>query len=86
MKMEYKKPMVAVEHYKLSQSIAACSIQINSLDNMCVIRDNDSPPEMRSIALLYPEYFSTDCASNAAHIQGNDSICFHTQVSACFTS
>ena len=86
MKMEYKKPMVAVEHYKLSQSIAACSIQINALDNMCVVRDKDSPPEMRSMALLYPEYFSTDCASNTAYIQGSDSICYHTQVSACFTS
>lgn len=86
MKMEYQKPMVAVEHYKLSQSIAACAIQINSLSNACVVKDKDSPPEMRSIAYLYSEYFSSDCQTNAATIQGNDSICYHTQVSACFTS
>ncbi len=86
MKMEYKKPMVAVEHYKLSQSIAACVIQINSLVNACVVRDEDTPPEMRSIAYVFPEYFSVDCAINAAHIQDNDKICVHTQVSAAFTS
>ena len=86
MKMEYQKPMVAVEHYKLSQSIAACSIKINSLDHACVVKDVDSPPEMRSIAYLYPEYFSVDCTTNAAYIQNNDSICYHTQVSAAFTS
>ncbi len=86
MKMEYQKPIVAVEHYKLSQSIAACSIQINSLSHACVLNDDDTPPEMRSIAYLFPEYFSSDCSENAAHIQDYDSICAHTQVSACFTS
>ncbi len=86
MKMQYQKPLVAVEHYKLSQSIAACSIRINSLDNACVVNDDDTPPEMRSIAYIYPEYFSSPCISNAAHIQDNDSICYHTQVSATFTS
>lgn len=84
--MEYQKPIVAVEHYKLSQSIAACSIKINSLDNACVVYDNDTPNEMRSIAYLYPEYFSTPCQTNAATIQDNDSICYHTQVSSAFTS
>lgn len=86
MKMEYQKPMVAVEHYKLSQSIAACVIQINSLDNACVVDDDDTPPEMRSTAIYYPEYFSTGCIENAAYVQDNDSICYHTQVSAAFTS
>lgn len=86
MKLQYLKPMAAVEHYKLSQSIAACTIHINSLDNACVLNDDDTPPEMRSIAYTYREYFSLGCEINAAHIQENDKICVHTQINSTFTS
>ncbi len=86
MKMKYQKPLVAVEHYKLSQSIAACAIQINSLDNVCVRNDDDTPQQVRDSAFVFPELFSTPCEENAAHIQDNDSICYHTAISACFTS
>lgn len=86
MKKKYQKPMVAVEFYKLSQSIAACTIKIGFLDNQCVVNDPDSPIEMRSLAYAYPEYFSTDCAIYYNNIQDNDSLCFHTQANATFTS
>ena len=84
--MKYEKPMAAVEFYRLSQSIAACTIKISYLDWECVVKDNDSPPEMRSFAYLYHNYFSTPCDINCASIQENDKICVHTQVNAAFTS
>ena len=84
--MKYEKPMAAIEFYQLSQSIAACSIGISYLDRNCVINDDDTPAETRSIALFYPQYFSTPCEKNATVIQGNDFICVHTQVNALFTS
>lgn len=86
LKMKYEKPMAAIEFYQLSQSIAACSIGISYLNRDCVISDNDTPDETRSIALLYPEYFSSPCVKNATAMQGNDFICVHTQVNALFTS
>ena len=86
MKAKYEKPMALVEFYKLSQSIASCDIHINSLDNACVIFDSDTPDEMRSYALDYEVYFSTQCAIVCTNNPEYDSLCYHTQVNACFTS
>lgn len=88
MKMKYQKPTAAVEYYKLSQSIAACSIHINALDNNCVVFDDDTPEEMRSYALSYPDYFSIGCAEvcTSPDHYDYDGLCYHTQVNACFTS
>lgn len=84
--MKYEKPMAAVEFYSLSQSIAACTIRISYLDNNCVVKDSDTPVETRSFAYIYRDYFSIDCTKNATVMQGNDSLCYHTQVNAMFTS
>jgi hypothetical protein len=86
MKKTYQKPMVAVEFYKLSQSIASCSIKINLLNNQCVVNDPDTPVEMRSLAYAYPEYFSSDCYTHYHNIQSDDPMCYHTQANATFTS
>lgn len=86
MKRAYTKPMVIAENFTLSSSIAACSIKIGFLDNACVVRDPDTPPEMRSFALMQPVYFSHVCEIDSANIQLNDSLCIHTQTAATFTS
>lgn len=86
MKMEYQKPMAAVEFYQLSQSIAACAIKINLLDNSCVVYDADTPEEMRSIAFDFPNYFSTPCDIVCTNNQNYDGLCYHTQLNATFTS
>ena len=86
MKIKYEKPVAAVEFYKLSQSIAACDIKINYLDNMCVVKDNDAPNEMRSFALNYPSYFSTMCDIVCTNNPDYDALCYHTQVNASFVS
>ena len=86
MKIKYEKPQALVEFYKLSQSIASCDIHINYLSNNCVILDNDTPDLMRSYALDSPAYFSTDCNIICTNNPDYDTLCYHTQVSACFTS
>lgn len=86
MKRKYVKPMAAVEFYKLSQSIAACTINIGLLDSQCVANDPDAPVELRSVAWAFPEYFSTPCDIHYNNIQQNDGICAHTSASALFTS
>ena len=86
MKMEYQKPMAAVEFYQLSQSIAACAIKINLLDNQCVLNSQNTPEEMRGIAYFYPNYFSTGCSTVCTNNPDFDGICYHTQLNATFTS
>lgn len=86
MKKTYVKPLAAVEFYALSQSIAGCGIAVGLLDNKCVVSDSDTPDETRSFALIYPNYFSSSCYTDASNIQQNDSLCYHTQVAALFTS
>lgn len=86
MKMKYQKPMVAVEHYKLSQSIAACVIHIGLTNNSCVLHDKDTPVEVKSFAYTYANYFGVTCDDNCATVQDNEKICYHTSVNALFTS
>ncbi len=86
MKKTYSKPVAAVEFYKLSQSIAACAIKISYLDNACVVKDNDTPIQMRSYALVDPLSFTSVCMDNMLLSPDNDSLCYHTQVAATFTS
>lgn len=86
MKMEYQKPMAAVEFYHLSQSIAACAIRINLLSNACVVNDNDTPEQTRGNAFLYPNLFSTGCDTVCTNNPEYDGLCYHTQLNALFTS
>ena len=94
MKLHYQKPMVAVEHFSLSQSIAGCSIKIGFASNTCVQNDSDTPPEMLSIAVQNPLYFAEGCTEGGQldvitnEIPGvpHTMLCYHTQTSATFTS
>ncbi len=88
MKMKYEKPMASVELYKLSQSIAACAIKISLMSNACVVADPDTPDETRGISYVISDYFLPigGCIEDATNTQDNESICYHTQVNAMFTS
>jgi hypothetical protein len=94
MKLSYQKPLVAVERFELSQSIAACTIKIGFASNTCVQNDADTPPEMRSVAIQNPMYFADKC-NEAGHFDvindfvpglTKDQLCYHTQTNATFTS
>lgn len=94
MKLSYQKPMVAVEHFSLSQSIAGCTIKIGFGSNACVQGDSDTPPEMMSIAVRNPLYFAEGCTEGGQlDVINNDipgvpktKLCYHTQTNATFTS
>ena len=87
MKKKYQKPFAAVEHYKLSQSIAACSIIVGLTNNSCVVASSNVPDQTRAFAMTWPAYFQgTSCDKDVASIQDNDSLCYHTQAAALFTS
>lgn len=85
MKKQYQKPMIAVEHYELTQSIASCSIKIGFLDSICVIKDSDSTPEMRDLAMNFM-FTSGKCVNDAIIGSDEDGVCYHTNINAAFSS
>lgn len=88
MKIKYEKPLVAVEHYELSQAIASCIIKIGpNGSNACVRTDADTPGAMRSWANS-GWFADSSCDPNSLVSIGQtfDGICYHTQANAAFQS
>lgn len=85
MKKPYRKPMLAVEHYSLTQSISSCvGIKINSVNAECVLKDPDSPNDMINWAHRNG-FIGNACATDLSGYR-NDTMCYHTSINAAFTS
>ena len=86
MKRSYVKPMIAVEHYALSQTIASCFTKIGFLDSECVIKDPDATDQMKDLA--WSGFFtdSNNCVDFPTGMDEFDSICYHTNAGAAFNS
>ena len=82
-KKQYEKPMLAVEYYQLSQSIAACATKIGFLDSDCVKNDPDATNKMKDLA--WEDYF-VECIESPTGMDDYDSICYHTNTNAAFNS
>jgi len=81
----YVKPMIAVEHYSLSQAIATCTTKIGFMDSECVKKDPDATDQMKDLA--WAEFFNAGhCESYPEGMDGADSICYHTNLNAAFNS
>lgn len=78
--------MIAIERYELTQAIAACSLKINFLNNLCVINDPDSPPSMKNLAVR--NYFTAGACVVAVDTGYDETtgICYHTSANAAFNS
>lgn len=86
MKKAYVKPTLVVELYQLTQSIAACETKIGFKSSECVINDTDGPTDQMK-DLAYDGWFlSGYCDDSAEGMDGLDSICYHTNANAAFTS
>ena len=84
-KKQYEKPMLAVEYYQLSQSIAACVTKIGFLNSECVINDPDATAQMKNLADT--GYFAErHCDTPPHNMDDYDSICYHTNTNAAFNS
>ena len=85
MKKRYVTPIITVEHYELTQSIAACETKIGFLDSDCVKNDPDATNQMKDLAWVG---FFTDgsCEVYPEGMDGSDSICYHTNTNATFNS
>lgn len=85
MRIKYEKPCVCVEHYVLSQSIAACSLKIGLMNSACVYNDADAPADMKALA-VNGWFTAGNCATTASGGQSADGTCFHTSSNAAFKS
>lgn len=86
MKKLYEKPMLVVERYELTQTIANCSIKIGFLDSACVKNDSSATDEMKSLA--WSNWFTTagGCTKTVTGGSSDDGICYHTNINAAFNS
>ncbi|MBO5158436.1 MAG: hypothetical protein J6B94_02445 [Lachnospiraceae bacterium] len=59
MKMAYETPMIAVEHYELTQTIASCDVKIGFSSEECVLNDSDATWQMKDLASEM--FYFVDC-------------------------
>lgn len=87
MKKHYEKPLVAIEYFELTQTIASCNIKIGFLDRLCVLQDPDTPGSMRDMAKNF--YFTSGadgCMKSVVSGSTDDGICYHTSANSAFNS
>jgi hypothetical protein len=83
MKLKYEKPMVAVDRYELSQSIAGCVIIVNYTDSNCFL--NSGVPDLFK-ELASSGWFVGGCALFTQDGASFDGVCIHTSANAALTS
>lgn len=85
MKKAYVTPVVTIEHYELTQAIAACATKIGFLDSNCVKNDPDATRQMKDLA--WSGFFTEGkCNISSIGMDTGDKICYHTNASAAFSS
>lgn len=85
MRMPYEKPMIAIERYELTQTIASCATKVGFLNSECVLKDPDVTPQMKDLADI-GFFVDGHCAIFADDMDRNDGICYHTNAGATFNS
>lgn len=85
MKKKYVTPMIAVEHYELTQAIASCATKIGFLDSACVLKDPDATWELKDLAGV--GFFNAGkCEIYPEGMDEADGACYHTNANAAFNS
>ena len=85
MKKAYKKPLVAMESFGVTQMLTTCSLLIGFGDENCVLNDMHSTDNMKDLA--YDGFFNAgDCDWYPDHLDFDDGVCYHTSVNLAFTS
>jgi len=93
MKKCYEKPMLAIEHYSLTQSIAGCTgIKIKGKGSSAdVLADPDATNQMKSLASAFGFISAGGCLrpldgyTESGGVNG-DTICYHGPIQSAFVS
>ena len=85
MKKAYKKPMMLMESFGVTQMLSNCTLLIGFNNSACVLADTDSTIAMRNMALA--GYFTGDnCDWYPMNNDNDQGVCYHTSVNLAFTS
>ena len=85
MKRTYKKPLVMMESFGVSQMLSSCSMKIGFRDADCVLNDENSTFDMWELA--WNGYFSAGSCDFYPHNSDfEDGVCYHTSVNLAFSS
>ena len=87
--MKYEKPIVAVDLYELTQSIAGCTITVSFTDSGCFLNSPNVPPEMKAFA-ANGWFVESNClihtVAGTTYDVVYDGMCFHTPANGALTS
>lgn len=85
MKRKYVVPEINIEHYELTQSIAACGIVIGFVNEECIIESGINDADLQAYAAM--GYFKEgSCIMGEPMMEENDGICYNTSTNAIFNS
>ena len=85
MKKIYKRPMLVLEKFEISQRLSSCSLAIGYNDVACVLNDADSTFMMKDLAMQ--GFFNDDtCFSRPVGNEMDDGVCYHISVNQAFSS
>ena len=85
MKKAYKKPMMFMESFGVTQMLSNCSLQIGFSDSACVLKDTDSTIAMRNMALA-GFFTGGNCDWYPMNNDNDQGVCYHTSVNLAFSS
>lgn len=86
MKKTYVTPSICIEHYELTQSIAACETKIGLYDSQCIQDSSAVPDTTKSLAKEMGWFLSGYCQNSSIGTIPNDGICYHTSANTAFSS
>lgn len=85
MKKQYKRPVIEIESFQITQQISSCgALKINLTDEACVLASHSATEEMRRLALA--GCFLDGCVVPVAGMDVGDGYCVMTNVNVAFSS
>lgn len=88
MKKQYIRPTIEVEHFALTQAIAAChpSYIVHSQSSACILNAPNVTQEMRDMANFGFWLDAGNCVAVPEGMSSEDGICYHINMNALFKS
>lgn len=84
MKKSYRKPLLLVERFELTQHLSSCGISLNHSDIGCVINSPAATPEMKDLAIQ--GFFAEGCPRRLIPGVEYDTFCYLTASGLAFGS
>ena len=85
MKKAYKKPILLMESFGVTQMLTNCTLKIGFNSMECVLNDENSTLSMWELAMA-GYFYVGGCEIPPNGVDHDDGVCYHTSVNLAFTS